>query len=101
MANFPSEPTPREWLLSLFLEEAVPPDSMEFYSQAISKAEKGQETLGISGNAVGVDIYPDRVAIEELFFENEPQSTEITLLEAKSLLAEWQKIIHNWRANVL
>jgi hypothetical protein len=98
MAVFVKEAPPREWLLTLFLEETVPPEVMKYYKRAIEKAEKGVSTEGNSGNAVGVDVFPDKLVIEELFYEgDEPQMTEISLSEAKELLLEWEKELENWK----
>jgi hypothetical protein len=102
LADFPDEKPPREWLLSLFLEEARLPDNIEFFGESLAKAQAGIETLGISGNGVGVDIYTDRMVIEELFpsggDDAEPESTEITLADAEKLLRDWQVALAEWRA---
>ncbi len=69
------------------------------YLEEIEKAEQNRNIpTGITGNNVDVEFYPDKAIIEELYPADEDnfQSVEIPLQEAKRLLLEWQKVIEEW-----
>lgn len=71
----------------------------EDYLKEIEKAEQNIDIpTGFTGNNVDVEFYPDKAVIEELYpaDENNFQSIEIPLSEAKRLLLEWKNIVEEW-----
>lgn len=51
-----------------------------------------------TGDDIDVEFYSDKVVITELYPEddNNPQSTNLFLYEAKELLLEWQNALKIW-----
>jgi hypothetical protein len=54
-----------------------------------------------TGDDINVEFYSDRVIITELYPEddNNPQSANLFLDEAKKLLIEWQHLLKGWHEN--
>lgn len=101
VAVFNEEPQPRAGLLSKFLEAIRPnPDSI------LEEMEKAQTEnklpSGYTYNDIDVDIFPDRVILEEIYpasgDEDDAESTELSLEEAKKLVSDWQLALENWYA---
>lgn len=98
MAYFQDEPSPRDWLLSFFLEDTR--HDVQMYLNEISKAETGKTVpSGFTGNHVDIEFYPDRAVIEELYPADEEnfQKMEIPLQKAKQLLLDWENSLNKWR----
>jgi hypothetical protein len=97
MAYFPDESSPKDWLLSFFLEDSR--TDIQMCLEEIRKAEKREVVpSGFTGNHVDIEFYPDRAIIEELYPEDEDnfRSIEISLTDVKQLLLDWKKTLNEW-----
>jgi hypothetical protein len=63
-----------------------------------SKNPRGVKVDEFTGNGVGTEFYTDCIVITELWpaggEDAEPESTKLSLTEAKQLLLEWQTILN-------
>lgn len=99
VAVFNKEPQPRAELLSKFLEAIRPNPSSIF--EEMEKAQTGNKLpAGYTYNDIDVDIFPDRVVLEELYpasgDEDDAVSTELSLEETKKLVLDWQNSLDKW-----
>jgi hypothetical protein len=76
------------------------------YAEVIEQIERNSITTEnmvyeFTGDDIDVEFYIDRVVITELYSEddNNPQSTNLLLYEAKELLIEWQNALKIWHDN--
>jgi hypothetical protein len=90
------------YLIGAFLRQARPTYGF-LYAEVIEKIERNSipaDTLisEFAGDDIDVEFYSDRVIITEFYpeDENNPQSTTISLPEAKEVLLEWQKALKIW-----
>lgn len=100
VAVFDDEPSPRDWLLSSFLEEVR--DRVRLFIAEIERVQNGGVVLGgPTGDGVNIEVEPTRLVIEELYPEDgdeaEPKRLELSLSEARQLLLEWQDALMKWR----
>ena len=101
VAVFNEEPQSRAGLLSKFLEAIRPnPNSI---LEEMGKAQSGNKLpAGYTYNDIDVDIFPDRVVLEELYpasgDEDDAENTELSLEETGKLVSEWQSALENWYA---
>ena len=101
VAVFEDEQSPRNWLLSSFLEEAR--TGMRDLLDEMERVQSGNsDRAGYTGDGIDVEFYTDRAVIEELWpaaGENaEPERIEISLDQARQLLLDWQIALERWRS---
>lgn len=102
IAIFDEESSPRSHLLAAFLEEARFMEG-QMYLEIIEQVECSKNPRGVkvdefTGNGVDTEFYTDCIVITELWpaggEDAEPESTKLSLTEAKQLLREWQTILN-------
>lgn len=102
IAIFDEESPPRSHLLAAFLEEARYMEGqmhLDIIEQAeCSKNPRGVKVDKFTGNGVDTEFFTDCIVISELWpaagEDAEPESTKLSLTEAKQLLLEWQTILN-------
>lgn len=98
MAAFDDEPSPRNWLLRFFLEDARTFEVDAYLEEldAALESDNIEEPTGVMGNHVDVMFYPDRAVIEELYPADDAPESAVTVLPielARQLLLDWKKAL--------
>jgi hypothetical protein len=99
MAAFDEEPSPRNWLLQFFLEDARTFEVDAYLEEldAALESDDIEEPTGVMGNHVDVMFFPDRVVIEELYPADDAREPAVTVLSvelARQLLLDWKKALN-------
>ncbi len=100
MAAFDDEPSPRNWLLRFFLEDARTFEVDAYLEELDAAVENAaiDEPTGVMGNHVDVMFYPDRAVIEELYPADDAPEPAVTVLSvelARQLLLDWKKALES------